>query len=108
MDNNNFQNVVDAVNCEIINRSLERNKEDAIFSVEIINYINESLIEKDKRACLLYNRGQVAELMACNPESVMIACRAIPAMMNILRNSTLLTMFDFVLVGYFKFFIISL
>ena len=87
--NNNFDNIVEAVNCEIINVKLMLQKDEPIILEEFHCYIEEALIEEDKLACLHYNREHIQQLMLSPPDSIMVARQAIPAMMNLLHNRSL-------------------
>ena len=49
--------------------------------------VNECLTDEDKVACLNYNCGHVEQLMHCNPDYIIVACKAILAMMSLTSNT---------------------
>ena len=56
---NNFNNIVEEVNRDIINNSLVHQEGEPILSIDVHQNIQESLTDEDKLACLYYNRGHV-------------------------------------------------
>ena len=85
--NHNFNEMIDKVICDIIKNSLLLQEDELIISVEAINYIEESLTDEDKLAYHHYFCRHVNQLMMCNSDSIMVACQAILAMINLLKQN---------------------
>ena len=61
--------------------------DEPIILTEVINYIEESLTNENKLAYHHYLCGHVNQLMMCNPDSIMVACQAVSAMLNLLKHN---------------------
>ena len=94
MSNLRYNEIYKQLNREIVTKSLSHEEGKFVYSQELLDYIAANMNAEDKRACKHLNLGQMPELLACSPDSVMKARTLLAEMMRILCNRRIKTLTD--------------
>ena len=84
-NNHNFNKIIDEVNCKIVINSFFIQEDEPIILEEVINHIKKSFTNQDKLAYHHYLYGHVNLSIMFNPDSIMVACQAVPAILNLFK-----------------------